>query len=163
LKDDNSEHIISPPEVAEKMASIYGYDDAMEEEDDFADFDIYPESEEEEEEDNMDELRKEFDECCKAYTSFCRKLNWPMLYRDCGFSEPSFEFPWDLWSVDMYVVVNILFKTEEKNPGRFDHLLQMVVASRVSIGAMLASSFCEQINSAGNILMMSGNTLLGDE
>ena len=46
---------------------------------------------------------------------------------------------------------------------KLGHLLKMVLASRGSIGSLLASSFCERINSARNIVMTKGNTLLGDE
>ena len=39
----------------------------------------------------------------------------------------------------------------------------MAIISRGSIGTFLASSFCERINSAGNLVMTDGNTMLGDE
>ena len=42
----------------------------------------------------------------------------------------------------------------------FGYLPQMATTSRGSIGAYLASSVCERINSAANQILTKGNTLL---
>ena len=45
----------------------------------------------------------------------------------------------------------------------FGYLSQMATGSRGSIGAFLASSFCERINSAANIVLHKGNLRLSEE
>ena len=146
-----------------KMASLYGYDSYTEEESDSSSVSSKEEEEEEEDEAGVEEeLSKEFKKVYKEYRDPCKDIKWNKMYPDAGWDDADFEFPWDLWSVDMSLVLNHLAELEKKKP-KFGHLLKMVITSRGSIGALLAQSFCERINSAGNIVMTQGNTLLGDE
>ena len=46
---------------------------------------------------------------------------------------------------------------------KFGYLPKMATASKGSIGSFMASSFCERINSAANLILTLGNTLLSDE
>mmetsp|Transcript_28404 Transcript_28404/g.41868 ORF Transcript_28404/g.41868 Transcript_28404/m.41868 type:complete len:98 (-) Transcript_28404:298-591(-) len=39
----------------------------------------------------------------------------------------------------------------------------MLLGSKGTIGALLASSFCERINSAANLVVTTGNSLLGTD
>ena len=52
---------------------------------------------------------------------------------------------------------------EDQDGSQFGHLPVMATASKASIAALLASSFCERINSAANIVLHDGNLKMGED
>lgn len=115
-----------------------------------------------------EELSKEFDECLKRYKVACRRLPWRKMYpdkwkknQDGEMSSP--KFPIDFWDVDMKPVFESLNQENRREKPPFGYLPTMAIASKGSIGALLASSFCERINSAANQVVTSGNTFLGPD
>ena len=67
-----------------------------------------------------------------------------------------------LWEVDMGVIMREI-KEEDKQGTLFGYLPKMAMASKGCIGALMASSFCERINSQANLILTEGNTWLSDE
>lgn len=69
----------------------------------------------------------------------------------------------DLWDVD----IGLVMKEEviEKDPDGilYGYLPQMATFSKGSVGCLLASSFCERINSCANQVVTERNTLLSDK
>jgi adenylosuccinate synthase len=59
-------------------------------------------------------------------------------------------------------VLNIL-KDEDPNASKYDFLPYMATHSRGSVGSLRASSYAERINSAANLILTKGNTLLAEE
>jgi len=70
--------------------------------------------------------------------------------------------PMDLWDADMGKVLKQVFIDADPTGTVFGYLPQMATTSRNSIGAFLAASFCERINSAANQVVTKGSTLLSD-
>ncbi len=66
----------------------------------------------------------------------------------------------DLWYADMGKVMKHLYVNVARSKLLFGFLPKMAIHSRGSIGALGASSFCERINSAANLTVTTGNTLL---
>ena len=52
---------------------------------------------------------------------------------------------------------------EDRDGSKFGHLPVMTTASKASIGALLASSFCERINSGANIVLHDGNLKMSED
>jgi hypothetical protein len=46
---------------------------------------------------------------------------------------------------------------------QYGYLPYMATGSRGSLGALLASSFCERVNSAANLVLTDGNTCLDED
>ena len=104
---------------------------------------------------------KEFDRCYKNYKMYCCTINWEGLYSD-EFKEGEGSFPMNLVNVDMTAVFNMI-SNKNKEKRSFGWLPVMAIASKGSIGSLLASSFCERINSAANLVCTDGNSLLDPE
>ena len=66
-----------------------------------------------------------------------------------------------MWDLDICIIIKQMIQENKKN--KFQLLLLIATISRGSIETFLVSSFCERINSAGNLVMTDGNTMLGDE
>ena len=64
-------------------------------------------------------------------------------------------FPFDLWDVNVAPLFQTI-KREDQNKILFGHLPMMAIGSVGSIGAFLAPSFCERINSAANLVLTDG-------
>ena len=101
--------------------------------------------------------------------NFCKqaaKIKWPSLSAklDLGLKLPADRAiePLDLWDADMGKVIKLVFIDADPTGTVFGYLPQMATTSRGSIGAYLAASFCERINSAANQVVTKGNTLLSD-
>ena len=56
-----------------------------------------------------------------------------------------------------------LFIAEDPDKSKYGHLPYMATTSKGSLGALLASSFCERVNSAANIILTDDNLKLGDD
>jgi len=54
------------------------------------------------------------------------------------------------------------FIEKDKDRSKYGWLLKTATCSKGSIGSLLASSFCERINSCANQVLTLGNILLGD-
>jgi hypothetical protein len=70
--------------------------------------------------------------------------------------------PLDLFDVDMSKVMKHLY-FDVPDRGKYGHLPMMAMFSRGSIAANSAVSFCERINSAANLVVTKGNSLLDSE
>ena len=66
-----------------------------------------------------------------------------------------------MWDLDICIIIKQI--TLENKKYKFGLLFLMATTTRGSIGTFLASSFCERINSADNLVMTDNNTMLGDE
>ena len=53
--------------------------------------------------------------------------------------------------------------TKANPPHPYGYLPNMALGSKGTIGGLLASSFCERINSAANLVVTNGNSLLGTD
>ena len=114
-----------------------------------------------------DELRKEFKTCFKRWRKACVAIDWKGHFPDLTLSNKKMGVHSDndlmqMWKLDMGRVLNALIASDPTKE-KFGHLPQMATMSRGSIGALLASSFCERINSAANIVLHEGNLKLSEE
>jgi len=69
----------------------------------------------------------------------------------------------DLWEVDVGQVLREEIIEQDVDRALYGWLPKMATSSKGSIGCVLASSFCERINSCANAVVTEGNTLLSDE
>lgn len=102
----------------------------------------------------------EFDRSWKAYRKVSASAEWPSIYPELELEVPYDAF--DLMGADLGRFFNIL-KTEDQDGSKYGHLPYMATHSRGSVGSLLASSFVERINSAANLIVTKGNTLLDPE
>ena len=111
--------------------------------------------------DRREQLRGEFARVFKAFRVACSNLDWHTLFPDLDLPERINVLD-DLLTADLGVVYKSLIASD---PGRkkYGYLPRMATHSRASVGSLLASSFCERINSAANLIVTKGNTLLSDE
>jgi hypothetical protein len=111
-------------------------------------------------------LGEEFDACYKRYKKKFAALNWkeafPEVWETAADDGKEVDFPFDLWAVDMSGCFET-FKIEDPDKKLYGHLPMMAIGSVGSIGAFLASSFCERINSAANLVVTDGNSLLATD
>ena len=109
-------------------------------------------------------LAQQFVDCFKRYKKACKKIQWRELYPKAWREKGWKNFPLEFWDVDISRALKVLMNLNEESKGRpFGYLPVMATASRGSIGAFLASSFCERINSIANLVLTDGNTLLSEE
>ena len=97
--------------------------------------------------------------CHKKFRSHCKKFDWGNTFP----GEERTRFPWHWWDVDVGGKVLKPMAEKDHDKKDFGFLPQMALASRGSIGALHASSFCERVNSCGNLVLTEGNTLLPQE
>ena len=71
----------------------------------------------------------------------------------------SFKNEW----TDAVVKEVIDFFDKDKDGEKYGFLPKMAIASRGSIGALMAASFCERINSCSNLVVTEGNSVLGQD
>ena len=69
----------------------------------------------------------------------------------------------DLWEVDVGQVMREEIVDKDPDRALYGWLPKMASSSRGSIGYLLASSFCERINSCANAVLTEGNTMLSDD
>jgi hypothetical protein len=110
------------------------------------------------------DLQAEFKKCFKRYRQTAAAINWRTLSTalDLGLELPA-DKPielMDLWDADMGKVMKHVFMDVDKSPELYGFLPKMAFSSRGSIGSLLASSFCERINSKANQKVTTGNSAL---
>jgi len=64
--------------------------------------------------------------------------------------------------IDAVSIMKEDFIEKDKDHSKYGRLPKMAICSKRSIGSLLASSFCECINSCANRILTLENTLLGD-
>ena len=64
--------------------------------------------------------------------------------------------------IDLVSIMKEDFIENDKDHNKYEWLPKMATCSKGSIGSLLASSFCERINSCANQVLTLGNTLLDD-
>ena len=69
----------------------------------------------------------------------------------------------DLWSADMSFVMKKFFLDDKECADKYGHLPKMAMASKGMMGSVMASSFCERINSCANVVCTKNNSLLSDD
>ena len=68
----------------------------------------------------------------------------------------------EMWEINVVSIMKEDFIEKDKDHKKYGWLPKMATCSKGSIGSLLASSFCERINSSANQVLTLGNTLLGD-
>jgi len=109
-------------------------------------------------------LKEEFIRCFRNYRKVAEKVDWRQLNDELclGLKLPGAGVIdlMDLWYADMGKVMKHLYVKVAGSKSQFGFLPKMAIFSRGSIGALGASSFCERINSAANLTVTTGNSLL---
>ena len=105
-------------------------------------------------------IQDEFEKVYKAYKGFCKRIDWKAEFAEL--KSMKIVSPLDLWEVDVGKLFARMIK-EDPNRLKYGYLPIMATALHGSVGAFLASSFCERINSVANLVVTDGNTLLADE
>ena len=87
-------------------------------------------------------------------------LEWLIIFPEIELASSYNSF--DLMDVDLGRVLSIL-KQEDPDDSNYGFLPYVVTHSRDSVGSLLASSYAEHVNSAVNLILTKGNTLLTEE
>jgi hypothetical protein len=104
---------------------------------------------------NFKELfEAEFEEAFMHWVAYARSIKW-----DKEFDMTGRHKPYDEIEDMMHLEVGKLYKRIENDP-KYGLLPLMARASRGSIGALPAESYCERVLSCANLVMTTGNTLL---
>ena len=107
------------------------------------------------------DLNAQFRDCHLRYRNFCKSINWREFFAETDLPEKT-DLLADLMAVDMGKLVLCMIEMDPTRE-KFGFLPYMATGSCASISKMLAQSFAERVNSAGNLVLTKGNTLLGDE
>ncbi|KAJ1450411.1 hypothetical protein M885DRAFT_621721 [Pelagophyceae sp. CCMP2097] len=116
-------------------------------------------------------FKAEFKQAFKNYRGRLAKLNWHKLYPEAGLPDPGAGGPddpeecdvlKDLLKVDICRAFKLLI-AEDPDRKKYGYLPYMATHSRGGVGSLLASSFCERINSAANLVLTKGNSVLANE
>ena len=94
------------------------------------------------------------------YRKACRLIEWPKIFPELKLSKEYSAV--DLLDVDVCVIIQKLLN-DDGDGTKYGFLPYMATHSRASVGSLLASSFAERINSAANLILTKGNTLLSPE
>jgi len=109
-------------------------------------------------------IQKEYEDALKSDRKFCKTIRWheflPEVWESVKAKGVEVDFPYELATVDMVPLLRAIFKYHQANGNCFGFLPKMSIASEGSIGGVRASSFCERINSAANLVCTDGNSLL---
>ena len=108
------------------------------------------------------QLELDFNKHFKHYIKTSATIDWKTVP---GVKvPPDRELIWkDLWTADMAFVMKKYFFKPEDSASKFGHLPKMALASKGMMASLMASSFCERINSCANIVVTKDNSLLSDE
>ena len=68
----------------------------------------------------------------------------------------------EMWKIDFVSIMKEDFIKKDKDRSKYGCLPKMATCSKGSIGSLLASSFCERINSYANQVLTLGKTLYSD-
>jgi len=66
-----------------------------------------------------------------------------------------------MWEIDVVSIMKESFIEKDKDRSQYGWYPKMATCSKGSIGVLLASSFCERINSCANQVFTLKNILLG--
>jgi hypothetical protein len=108
-------------------------------------------------------LRKDWKGHWKNYQEHAAKIPWKIVP---GVVVPADgrQLIWkDLWGADMGVVMREYFFKVDPDGSKFGHLPKMALASKGMMGALMAASFCERVNSCANLVVTEGNSLLSTD
>ena len=121
------------------------------------------------------ELEADFDQKFKAFRKHCIKIDWRNAFpqgRSLNLpaapaqGKPFVSFGPDtllaMWDLN---VLDILKDMIKKDPNRslFGHLPHMATSTRGSVGSLMASSYCERVNSCANLVLTDGNSCLDEK
>ena len=98
--------------------------------------------------------------CWKVYRKRMASLEWPIIFPELELQTGYTSF--DLMDADLGRVLNIL-QQDDPDTSQYGFLPYMATHSRGSVGSLLASSYAERINSAANLILTKGNSLLAEE
>mmetsp|Transcript_22571 Transcript_22571/g.56025 ORF Transcript_22571/g.56025 Transcript_22571/m.56025 type:complete len:140 (+) Transcript_22571:1415-1834(+) len=102
----------------------------------------------------------EFDQVYISYRRRCKIIQLPLTFPELKFAE-DFEV-YDLYSAGITKIFKALIG-EDSACSKFGFLPCMATHSRASVGTLLSASYAERINSAANLILTDGNTLLDDD
>ena len=108
-------------------------------------------------------LEEDFGKHFENYVLACEEINWKSVD---GVEVPDHRpMIWkDLWKAKMGHVMKVHFLSKDEDGNKYGFLPKMAaIASRGSIGALMAASFCERINSCSNLVVTEGNSVLGPD
>lgn len=111
----------------------------------------------------QDKLKKEFKESFNQYIRQSASIKWSQVP---GVQVPaSRQLIWkDLWEADMGYVLRHYFLKDDEDGTKYGYLPKMAMASKGMMCALMASSFCERINScAGTVVDEMNSSLSVDE
>ena len=117
---------------------------------------------------DRDQLKKDlaaqFQRVHRSYVIFCQYLDWPTLFPELNLpADGDYGLIDDLIEADIVTKVIDLMIARDPTREKFGFLPYMATGSKASVGSHLASSFAERINSAANLILTTGNTLLADD
>ena len=112
--------------------------------------------------DLKDKLKKEFNKSFNEYIKQSAKIKWSEVP---GVQVPTLrKLMWkDLWEADMGYVLGHFFLKDDPEGTKYGYLLKMAIASKGMMCALMASSFCERINSCAVEVVDDRNTLLSQD
>jgi len=97
-------------------------------------------------------LRTDWRRHWKAYHEQVAKIPWRTV-PGVVVPKDERELIWkDLWGADVGVVMREHFFKVDPDGSKFGHLPKMALASKGMMGALMAASFCERINSCANLV-----------
>ena len=107
------------------------------------------------------DLRAEFGASHLRYRQYCKNIKWHEVFPELGIPDRP-DLLADLMAVG---IGKIILRTIEIDKSRelFGYLPYMCTGSSASISKLLTQSFAERVNSAGNLVVSKGNTLLADD
>ena len=108
---------------------------------------------------------REFVVCFGNYRSASKDIDWREAYPELASKPKEYKIDLltDLWECDMGAVLKTYFIKVDPEKLRFGYLPKMATTSEGSMGSLRASSFCERIISAANLILTKGNTVLSPE
>ena len=109
------------------------------------------------------DLAKHFDIVHNNFVLYCSEIDWPALFPELNLAaDGDYDLLDDLIEADATVIYDAMIRADPDR-ARFGYLPYMATGSKASVGAFLASSYAERVNSAANLILTKGNTLLADD
>ena len=115
-----------------------------------------------------EDIKAEFKRVFKNYRKMAEVIDWLALSEELklNLKPPKNGVKYDvmeLWYVDKGKVIKHLCIDADPDRVLYGYLPKMATTSRGAIGALLAVSFCERINSVANQVVTKGNSVLGTD
>ena len=109
------------------------------------------------------DLEQHFDIVFTNYVLYCSDINWPETFPELELpSDGDFDLLDDLIEADITIILDAMIRSDPDR-ATFGYLPYMATGSKASCGSFLASSYAERVNSAANLILTKGNTLLADD